>query len=180
MHLVLGNILIICPIQTERSLTGSCFREKGRSLAGNFCEWNTVDDVFNDDLFRAEFLEEIEMMVRNEAFNKHSVTISHDVKLGWESTDDITQFDPEELECYKPNDHSQSLRVINPNRMDRKAPLTNKVTIVYYLDLQGGKPRVTIESLYPGIDIGELEGDITGREGRVLYGWTHAGEQLTH
>jgi len=171
----LTTLLMICPIQTKRRLAKTCFRGKYQPLAGNFRQWETVDQVLGDVWIKAELTKEVLDLIKQKAFGVHSVTISHGMDVGWESTDPLDQFSSDELEPFYPNGNSEALRVALPSKLNRKAPLTNEVTFVFALALMRGQSRFELKSLYPGTDIGELYGDISAREQRVFYGWEHPG-----
>jgi len=171
----LTTLLMICPIQTKQRLTGTCFRGKHQALAGNFRQWQTVEQVFGDVWLKAELTKEVLDLIKQEDFGVHSLTISHGMNVGWESTDLIDQFSADELEPFYPNGNSEALRVTLPSRLDRKAPLTNEVTFVFALGTLRNQPRFELKSLYPGTDIGELYGNVTEREKRVFYSWEHPG-----
>ena len=169
------NAIIICLARTEERLAGTCFRGKEKKLAGNFHLWESAEDVFADESVSTALAEEIDDLVENQDFGTHSVTVTHSADVGWESTDNFPLFNSDELEEFYPNNRSHALRVINPSKLGRKAPRASEVTFVFNLAMQRGELKVTIVSLYPGIDVGELVDDITTREQRVFYDWEHPG-----
>ena len=51
----------------------------------------------------------------------------------------------------------------------------NEVTLVLEFKSEYDSPVAVIHSLYPGHDVGDLEGDMTVREDRVWFNWNHPG-----
>lgn len=181
MHLVTNpsyptsiRMLVICPIKTEERLKTTCFRGRNQKLAGNFKLWESVEEMFKSSAIN-ELKDDFWEQWRKCEFGTHSVTIEMPVHIGWESTANKDKYPMDTLEEFCPNRRSTALR-IRSNRTEHLAPLTKDITIVYQLEDQRGEPKVTIWSLYPGDDIGELVGDITQREGRVFFDWNHPGE----
>lgn len=175
-HLGTGEMLLICPIKTENRLGNTCFRGKISALAGNFLHWETIEEVCEDDYIMKPMLARVVDLLNEQKLGVHRVSINQDIDIGWESTDELSTFSADELEEFKPNSRSNAFRVINPSQLGRKAPKTNKVTVIFELKLWGNVPVITILSLYPGEDIGELAGNITEQTKRVFYDWNHPGQ----
>jgi hypothetical protein len=169
-------VLFVCLGRVEKRLEGTCFRQQTTKLAGNFNKWCTVDEVIGDDQLSSLLAEEVVDLFSEGELGLHSVTVSHPMNVGWASTDHLSYFSSDELEEFHPNSRSTALKVILPSKLGRKAPLTKDVTIIFILEEQRGAPKATLVSLYPGTDVGDLEGDITEREQQVFYDWSHPGE----
>ncbi len=181
MHLIIKSqtanpvsLLLVCEVKTEERLQTTCFRGHGLKLAGNFKLWKSVEDMFLGT-FCNMFVDDIWTQWNEKDFGVCSVTFQMAIEVGWESTLRRHKCLKDELEVFAPNKSSTALR-IRKDLKDRLAPLTRDVTVIYELCDQRGEPKVTIRSLYPGTDIGELDGDITEREGRVFFDWNHPGE----
>jgi hypothetical protein len=171
-----ANITILVPLSVRLRLFKTCFRGKHRKLAGNFCLWDWVWSFFSDPLVVDEFVASLEEIRNNQEFGKWSLTIEHNVPVGWESTDRTELYHNEDLEEFHPNRKSSALRV-RPDRTDLRAPLTNKFTIVFDFHFEKEKHLfVVVRSIYPGVDVGELKGNITAREQRVFFTWDHPGK----
>lgn len=132
--------------------------------------------MIDDDQLCALLMDEVSDLYAAKDFATHSVTVTHPTCIGWASTDHLSYFSSDELEVFEPNSRSTALKVILPSKLERKAPLTQDVTFIFKLEEQRGTPKVTLVSIYPGTDIGDLDGDITQREQQVFYDWDHPGE----
>jgi hypothetical protein len=169
------EVLIIVRRPTEERLRTKCFRGKHVALAGNFCLWDSVESLFHDPIVIEQFLEELHEAWTQRDLGTHSQSITHEVVVGWDSTDPLENYAPDDLEPFNPNRRSQGLRV-KLDRTDLFAPKTQLLTLVYEFKSEDGNPVAVVHSIYPGIDIGELDGDVTLREQRVFLDWTHQGE----
>ena len=167
------RMLVICPIKTEERLQKTCFRGRDQKLAGNFKLWESIEDMFKGSVLNELTGDAWEQWAASD-FGTHSLSFEMTIEVGWESTIDQHMCQMDELEAFYPNKRSSALR-IRPNSTERLAPLTRDVTIVYQLEDQRGEAKVTIWSIYPGVDIGELDGNITEREIRVFFDWDHPG-----
>jgi hypothetical protein len=181
MHLIIEgpaansvDTLIICPIKVVDRLKTTCFRGRDLKLAGNFRLWESVEEVMRGQV-RNDLVDDALELWQIGDFGTHSLRLEMSIEVGWESTAPKNDFHIDELEWFEPNKHSCAKRV-RLNRIKRLAPLSRDLTIVYQLEDQRGEPKVTIWSMYPGVDIGELDGDITKRESRVFFDWNHRGE----
>lgn len=168
-----------CPIivkaETEERLRRTCFRDTLEPLAGKFIYWQTVHQVLTDNEVAELFTQELSEVWTEHDFGTIGSTLQLSRNIGWESTDALANYTEDELEIFKPNRRSIALRV-KPSCKNRLAPLTCEVTIIYRFALIDDKPKVFIYSMYPGCDIGELNDDVTAREGRVFFDWNHPGE----
>ncbi|PJA47106.1 hypothetical protein CO172_03075 [Candidatus Uhrbacteria bacterium CG_4_9_14_3_um_filter_36_7] len=186
-----GSLLvIIVSQQTEERLGGTCFRGKCVRKAGNFFRWESLHELFDrhDRLidFLAATAQERAVLVDDEqgggpgtnryTVDKFSCTFENGGDVGWESTVPRDGYPNWLLERFTPNRRSVALR-IKMEHPEYRAPKTKLITFVCQLvfDAKDGFILI-IHSLYPGVDVGELKGDMTGREGRVFFDWNHPGQ----
>ncbi len=164
---------VVVPQFHVKRLDKTCFRGREVQLAGNFSLFRDALEFFEDSFIKREFLDEIERAFKKHDLRTIGVSIWHPDTLGWASTARLEDFAAEELEEFHPNRRSTALRVCTRNVY---APRTRWCTIISHLKVKPGqRPCVMVCSIYPGEDIGELEGDITKREGVVFFGWDHPG-----
>jgi hypothetical protein len=168
------SVLIVCHSYKERILSRISFQGKEKHFAGNFHKWKTLEDMLSDTLVRDGFTNKINELISSHALGAHSVTITCPSNVGWESTTPLDGFRAEELETFKPSAYNYALRLI---KHGREAPETNQATIIFTLTRKNGELRATIDSVYPGTNIGILKGDITKQTGRVFYAEEHPGTQ---
>ena len=171
-----GTIAVIARREARDRLQGKSFRGTSIALAGNFCRWNNVRDLFSHIQVVAGFRTDVEQAL-SEHSRTNSVAIDCCEIIGWSSTDDLSRYHPDDLERFEPNRKSSGLRV-KLSRPDLRAPLTKLVTIVYELKEEGYGVVAIIHSVYPGRDIGELHGDVTERESCVFFDWSHPGQPI--
>lgn len=175
-------INVVVRAATEKRLNGTCFRGQPVERAGNFATWTSVGEVLSEPAVRELFLEEVLDLpnhdLEEEGLMDLSFTIELDHSIGWTSTEAANHFTKLwELEIFAPNRHSFALRV-NPKASVRKAPPTSFVTFVCECKKETDGLTVIIHSLYPGDDIGPLDGDLLSRERVVFYSWDHPGEPI--
>ena len=169
-----GTVAIIAQKYTERRLQNTCFRGPERRLAGNFLRWRNLVQVLNDGIVLGQLMEAVEnAILENERQN--SLTVDYPEPVGWSSTDRLERYRPEDLEPFKLNKRSTALR-LKADRTHLAAPSTSFLTIIFEASLHDKPPAVVIRSVYPGEDIGELDGDLTAREKCVFFDWSHPGE----
>lgn len=166
---------IIVRPKTIARLAGTCFRGPNFWKAGNFNRWNSVEEVFGDHIVLDELLAEINELWKTKDFTTHSLEILHKEKVGWASTAPLEDYTYDELESFEVNPKSWALRV-KTTLNSVKAPRTRNITIIFEFVAQHGEPVAIVHSIYPGRDIGKLEGDITEREKCVFFDWEHPGE----
>jgi hypothetical protein len=111
-------------------------------------------------------------------FGVHSLMINYGFWVGWSSTEPAVKFDTEATEPFEPNSKSTAQRV-KTDREDLPAPRTKELTVVFNFKKEDAGEGIiaVLYSIYPGGDIGELVGDITGREKVVFFDWDHPGEE---
>lgn len=165
--------VIMRPNQDTR-LQGTCFRPNDLHVAGNFKLWDCPGMVFFDKVVQTELLKLIDVLWRNDEFGDHSVDFDCGRYIGWESTAPIEDFAKDELEPFQPKNRWWGLRV-EPTLTHLEAPLTALLTLRFRLENQHGKPAVIVESMYPGMALGHLDGDMTDTTGRVFFDFNHPG-----
>jgi len=169
-----ATVKVIVPQQTEARLAGTCFRGISLKKAGNFKLWESATELFQDQTVVRLLLEELDSQWVEGELGVFSATFIHPEQIGWESTSPISAEVADALEPFNLNRHSTGLRV-RADRTDMLAPLTHGLTVIYELKDDCGGPISIIRSIYPGADVGELDGDVTNREQRYFYGWEHPG-----
>jgi hypothetical protein len=103
-----------------------------------------------------------------------SITLDTKELIGWSGTICEQQIPSEDTETFTLNKRA-TCRMIKHNT-DHEAPLTTEVTFI--IRIPKGNRVALLESVYPGQDVGKLEGDVSGREKVVFFGFTHKGEAL--
>lgn len=166
---------IIVRNHTEERLRTKCFRGTFKALAGNFSRWDSSEKLFRDQEVVGHFLAELDEVWSGRQFGTHSLNIAHKAFIGWESTDELERYRSEDLESFSPNRKSSGLRV-KTSRTSLFAPRTKNLTLVYELKSESGVAVAVVHSIYPGVDIGELDGNVTAREKRVFFDWEHPGQ----
>lgn len=169
------NAAIIVRRATEERLQTKCFRGTSLALAGNFSRWSSADELFRDREVLEHFLAELNVMWEKQDFATHSVSIVHSSPTGWESTDDAKKYVETDLEQFNLNRRSLGQRV-HLSHKHLLAPKTSELTIVYEFKSEDGKAVAIVHSIYPGSDVGELNGDVTEREQRIFFDFNHPGQ----
>lgn len=170
LNIILGH-------ETGKRLRNTCFRGRNKRLAGNFFLWSHPEEPFSNFIVRGAFLESVSRLANSDQTGQQisSVTARCSEPVGWESTAPLSDYGDNVLEEFAPNRKSRALRV-KPECKFMPAPLTRRVTLVYTLHAEEGRGWVAIiRTLYPGVNIGELKGDVTRRERRVFFDWNHPG-----
>lgn len=168
------RVKVIVRRKTTIRLMERCFRPRKFRCAGNFIVWESPRQLFDDALVHHEVEEQIAKLL-SEDNGTHRFTIDYGSAVGWESTDHLDKYADADLEEFDINDDCWAWRV-KRNRTDLKAPLTSLITFVVELRTEDNEQVVIVHSIYPGVDIGDLDGDITDREQRVFFDWKHPGE----
>lgn len=160
-------------VPTAERLQGTCLRGKGRPLAGNCSLWDRPYELLRalGPHLVAHVDEEWEST--RGGTHRHTITFPHAV--GWSSTEDLDRFDADDLVPFKLSEHARGLRL--PDHAAVQAPLTSELTVVYKLKKKR-LPQVVIHTVYPGPDVGPLQGDVSRRMLVAFFDWDHTGEQL--
>jgi len=110
------------------------------------------------------------------------IEIAFDRPIGWSSTSNVEGgIDPTDnltYEPFQPNARTQAHRV-RTDRVDILAPATNIITLTFSVrfSIRDGW-IIVIWTVYPGPDIGRLEGDMTEKTGQAFLDWNHPGEPI--
>ncbi len=166
---------IIVPQRVRERLTGTCFRGRHLALAGNFSHFQTAGEVLGNRQVCSAFLNKLEELRSTGFTGTRALSILLTDTVGWESTQDIADLDPDVLERFRLNRRATALRV-KSDRRDVRAPQTKDLTLVYEVCRDGRDIVAIVRSMYPGYNIGKLEGDVSKRENRVFFDWDHPGE----
>jgi hypothetical protein len=167
--------IIIVPWSTEKRLRSTCYRGPMIRRAGNFMRFNSSDDLLGDQIVINALLSDLDKLWRRKWRGHYRFSITCPDFVGWESTAPLKNFAPTDLEPFEPNKKSSALRV-RLDRPDLVAPKTREIVIIAEVRQENGNPVIILHSAYPGKEIGQLEGNITEREGRVFFTWEHLGE----
>jgi hypothetical protein len=145
-----------------------------RKCAGNFFHWASIEDLLSDSYIQQRI--EVTMVTcwRNLPSGHSDLLITCPLHIGWESTCTILNRPAEDFEPYAPSRSASMLRV-RPESSIGPAPKTDLLTIVYEFHAYNQTPRLLIHSLYPGVRMGSLRGDISRREGRAFFHPDHPG-----
>lgn len=171
-------VSLVCLEPTRKRLYQHHFRPVRTPAASHFKTWRSVPDVITQDSsVSRDLLEDIGNAYAESGEGVYSVTLTHSESVGWETSAPLITFQPDELETFWLRPNASALRVRQATGK-HKAPETRHVTIVYEImrdrERSGGL-FVLLHDLYPGIDLGELKGNITEREKRVFYRFDHPG-----
>lgn len=168
--------MIVVRLETKRRLEGTCLRGPDKALAGNFRAFRTLEELFAHEPLLTGLLNDVcEAFPERANYDSYSVDVDARQPIGWESTLDDWRVEPGDLEVFEPEKGSTAQR-IKPGTLEPCAPLTSYVTFEYRIVREQHQIAVIIDSIYPGVDRGELYGDITKREGRVFFPKDHPGE----
>lgn len=178
------SVIVVVPKTTQAHLLRTCFRNLTLPRAGIFRTWRSAKEVFYTPEIGNEFLKDVaESIGELRRFKRHqgnfSITIEHDEFVGWAATDALVNYDSDSYGMVRKSS-TCTIQMIFEDRNDILAPLTKEVTIAYDLKYDQDKKSwvVIVYELYPGPDYGELEGDVSAREGFVFFDIAHAGEPL--
>lgn len=177
--------VISVPGTQEERLSGTCFRDcpEGQGLAGNFSFWRNAHDVITDRRMMEKFLAALSSVVEKIADNhtiaskNHRFTINVEGEfVGWASTTLLEKVDQDQLEERDLNWRATALFVRSGPDAPR-APRTNEVTFVVEVSYSQKDGWIAIvQTIYPGKDVGELNGDVSRRKQRAFFDWDHPGE----
>ena len=179
-HITHGDLSLLMDQRIVDRLSKKCFRDPQNPRAGTFHAWHDHYQALH--ALKHQLRETIiaELDEAPSAFDGISCSVEcvFPFPVGWSSTADIKDIPLEDLELFKPNARSIAMRV----RLGSKhlARQTNIATVIMNIQRShyGKGFTVFVNSMYPGKDIGDLEGNITQREGQVFFGWEHPGEPI--
>lgn len=166
---------IVMRESAERRIGENHFRGAGVRRAGNFFNWTCIGELFAEKDFIDAIFEDASQAFKVGHMGTSSFFYNFLCPVGWSSTAPLDNYRDEDLEEFAINKWSLGKR-IKHNRTDLMAPKTTLVTVIYELKDEGNKIVIVIHSLYPGVDIGELKGDVSRREKCIFFDWDHPGE----
>src|SRR5579883_2597746 len=172
-----SSVRFIVPHATRERLKTTCFRHQACGDAGRITLWNNAQEVIEDRRVRGPLLTEVARAVNaGEVPDDFSLTVELDEVVGWESTIDYEDARGLHVARSDLNRHASALFVDD----DTPAPRTNKLTVVF--NVTEGRTEdfaVFVVSIYPGVDVGGLDGDVSERERRVFFPWGSRGDDGT-
>ncbi len=171
----IGRVGIIVRKITEDRLKKTCFRNR-RPLAGNFFFWeNAVEVVEHRQVMRALLKSTEEALA--EGCIENSVCVDALYPIGWSGTDTLSKYQPSDFKPFQLSRRSLAFR-IKLDRLDLLAPPTNFTTLVFEIKTEPRQITVIIHSMYPGLDVGPLRGNVSERERCVFFDWDHPGKRI--
>ncbi len=167
-------VIIIMSRNNEQRLMTTCFRGRGRRLAGNFFDWGSASELFNDNRVSSLIVGEVENAIHNRTYNLLA-TLDMKQFVGWSSTDDLGRYDPRDLSPFKINGRATGLMVGDLFT----APRTNHLAVSLSIKFNYNPHEVVviIHTVYPGRNIGRLIDDVSRRERVVFFPWDRVGEK---
>lgn len=167
---------IIMPEKQALRLRGTCFRGPHCPKAGNFFAWQNFAEFINDSETRNGLTHVFEYLIKEGGTKKpHRFELFYEKDVGWDSviaTDELTTNDLKSCKLGHLNKRTTAL-FLPENRI--LAPRTDVVTMVVTV-YQGRYWNFTIRTMYPGPDIGELNGgNLTELDGIVILPWSNQG-----
>lgn len=167
---------------TQNRLRDTCFRGRHHELAGNFCRWENPSDLEHDLEFGKLMLNdvlELATRVEDKAGNNTSqrTCIAFHDFVGWESTDSLDHYKPDELEevDLQPDGKACIAMRVKLDRGDILAPRTQMLTVAYNLVWERRGWRVMVRNMYPGLDVGPLRRSMSLRKNVVFFDFNHPG-----
>ncbi|HEX7724335.1 MAG TPA: hypothetical protein VF438_01190 [Candidatus Paceibacterota bacterium] len=162
----------------ETRLATTCFRNSAHPLAGNFMTWRSCSDMFADREFCREFPIDIGLAIDAQEFGITGLCMEMSTMVGWSGSIPRSSIPRADLEKFNLNRVGTAFGLrLKSTCTDLRAPKTNLVTLVYRLTMGPADSYIVdIRTIYPGEDVGELRGDVTRREGRIFFDWSHPGE----
>ncbi len=185
LNLVVDDLRVHLRVEEDvlEKLNRTCFRGRDVLRAGNFFKWQNFEQFFIDmeediedslvDTFIALLSENPKMVT-----GRDSVEIDDLGLVGWSVTDDISHYNertelaPFFLNHAKPK-RGHALLVANRKRL---APLTSTVTLVFKIRRERLRWMVRVISIYAGPSVGDHYGEVTEREKRVFFNFSHPGQ----
>ena len=172
------------PDKVVERLSNTCFRNN-LACAGNL-RYKSLRELIADPEILTRFEKQALDALRKELesggprpHNSIHLTVQHPRKhVGWESTVPLRAVPADLLEEFDLNRMARGLRV-KLAATHVFAPLTDLITFCCEFRYQADQRKYAIRlwSVYPGVDVGHLYGDVTKREGRVFLDFNHPGER---
>ena len=164
----------VCVPHHQRSrLDTQHFRGVDQKYAGNFAAWNTFLEFLNDPETQKLLGEEVSIICEDEGGSgDYRINLKYSRNVGWESTLEVGDL--------KAGDDAHAhQRMIGKNACAKffeqgyiDAPATKWVTLS--VTLNNGK--IFVQTIYPGVDIGRLNGDLTTKKGLYFFDFNNPGE----
>ncbi len=171
-----ADTTVYCRDTVELCLRNTCFRPGGEPLAGNFLLWRNFNEVFADGDFVQRFCAELPSITNaiiGSRERQRYFSVTHSRQVGWSSTAPLTLFEVDDLEPFGLNRSCTGLRVKQGTH--HLAMLTYAVTFSCDFMRIGGGWSLEIFTVYPGISVGPLRGEISQRTGQAFFSFTHPG-----
>jgi hypothetical protein len=175
---------ILLPVKQRERLANRCFRGKCLKKAGNFRLWDSFESLMEDVKILELFLAELSKIVADlddRDLVTESFTLEYGSPVGWASTISFNALPGDvTVEYFLLNRRGGTgMKVVNS---DFGAPLTSEVTFIVSIrqETRDGEPYwlVFTQSIYPGTDVGELEGDVSEREGVAFFDFAQYGSDF--
>lgn len=169
------RIAILMPTTTKDRLKSTCFRGKEKQVAGNFCAWGSFAEMLTDNAFVQPCLDVLDDLYEGQRFGRsYSFSIDYPLPVGWSSTIRLTpDLAARGLVRRYLNTRSTAFFPTDPTI---RASLTHTVTVKCELKLESPMCGVAVvHSIYPGLDMGSLIGDMTEQTGFVWLDWATPG-----
>jgi len=172
-----GRVEIILPLRQAQRLVGTCFRGPRCRQAGNFFKWRDFSAFIHDPTTQGLLKPELERLVR-EAYiqSKHRIELGFDEYVGWDSVAHVDDLKSEDIALGKVQRlNRRATALFLPDGLIL-APQTKFVTMVLSQE-HIGHWRFIIWTMYPGLDVGDLLGDMTELYGFVWLPWSNPGDE---
>lgn len=158
----------------EDRLRRTCFRGPRVKRAGNFSQWDSLEQLLRDPDVQKKFMFHIESLWKKRQFGRDSFEIQYHAVVGWSESASSTGYDPFNLEKFQWNRDGWGKRVKEVCK-NLPAPQTDCFTIVFRLTSDHRRPVVYINSLHLGPNYWPPKGDVTERTQLVFFGPQHLG-----
>lgn len=185
-----GHLRIVIPRHGQRPVgvfmdehhasrvSENCFRDG--NCAGEITAWNSLQEMFSDERFQQALLASLRFRA-NGSIYKGSTQFMLQVpgydRLGWSSTAPRKYFADLPLDMRPIGTGYRARALFVPKEYayekDVYAPGTDTITMSVSTANRGGQPEVEVFTMYPGQDVGPLQGNMTERTGLVWFEWTH-------
>lgn len=184
----LPNMHVVIPNHCRQTMMDRHFRGRGNRRAGNFSRWESPNVVLRDRRF-GELFHAICHDIKTE-LERHPPKYSSDYDqrfcvpypgiVGWSGTVPRSYVNGAELERFDINKHASGLKVMDSEPL---APVTRLVSCTTRFRFHEAEPHNRVLMLYslsPGPNVGELQGNVSEREGIVFFDFLHRGGENIH
>ncbi len=179
----------------QQRLSRERFRGRDLRRAGNFCRFETLNDLFQDEEFIDKLAFECMGVLQGVDLKKSTsafyIEVEYSGFVGWSCTDDLANYQHrfDTLEPYQVNFTCHGLRV-RPECTHVLAPKTKIITVACQFQKWPNGIGAIVRTLYPGPSIGPLRPDskdlwscnnlvdLSKREQIVFFDPQHPGERL--